>query len=292
MARGESRHIEEHLNGNLQKQDEVQVPTGRVLDDEEPSNTLVFNREQMRLEENINKRLDQALQSKSATEETEVERLLALIEENGSMLFGSGTGKTAVLDRCIRRAVSKGANVLVALPTGAQGARMRQKHPRGHGHVPWHLHVPQAIDGSNGRTFQQTQGNVAGSRKSPLPYICWAHAAELGASSIWRQDQAGDPLLAKLHFLKKNKPMGTEGQKFIRDLCRNHKAWSGHHQPTNLDIQDLLRKTENKTTIITCTKRAAALVNRFAVELLFEVIGADIMGEVPTDYEGNQDNYD
>eukprot|EP00971_Amphidinium_carterae_P145409 2881438-Amphidinium_carterae.1 len=35
-----------------------------------------------------------------------------------------GSGKTVVLDRCIRRAVRSSARVLVALPTGAQRARM------------------------------------------------------------------------------------------------------------------------------------------------------------------------
>ena len=106
-----------------------------------------------------------------------------------------------------------------------------------------------------------------------------------------RGRQSCDPLLAKLAYLRKNRPMGAEGDRFVRDVCRKHKAWSGHHEPTNLDIEDLLQKTGNATTVITCTRKGAAWVNQLAVEVLFELPGAAKLGTVPADFESNPENY-
>ena len=62
----------------------------------------------------------------------EVEDLEEQAREQGSMLAGlgpPGTGKTKVVNDCIRRWKRKGARILFALPTGQLAARMRQEHP-------------------------------------------------------------------------------------------------------------------------------------------------------------------
>lgn len=65
-----------------------------------------------------------------------------------------------------------------------------------------------------------------------------------------------------------HKPMGADGRRFVNRLCHCRKAWSGHHEPTNLDIEDVLRRTEGRTTFVTCTRRGAARINALAVEVL------------------------
>ena len=59
-----------------------------------------------------------------------------------------------------------------------------------------------------------------------------------------------------------------------------------------MDIQDLFQKTDNGTTVITCTRWGAAHINRLAVEVLFELPGLVKLGSVAADYQSNPDNYD
>ena len=40
-----------------------------------------------------------------------------------------GTGKTTVVDKCVRKCIRQGGCVLFALPTAQQAARVRSKHP-------------------------------------------------------------------------------------------------------------------------------------------------------------------
>ena len=125
--------IQEHLKGNLEKPAEGQAPAKlmRSYFDSEDCD-FQLTPEQKRVADNVNQRVDQALRVREEEDEQEVERLMGVIEEHGSMLavLGEpGTGKTAVLDACIRRAQRKGARVLLAMPTGVQRARMRARHP-------------------------------------------------------------------------------------------------------------------------------------------------------------------
>ena len=266
-------------------------------------------------------------------DDAEYDRLAALAEEHGSMVAGMGppgTGKTAVLDRCIRRAQRLGARVLVALPTGVQRARMRQRHPdvdldTCHGAFLFNKLLAEAmgimtcydlivIDEAPQlfeEHFERLDEMWLAAGKAPCVVFAgdpwqlpppdntkrslvhhpqWRFVHQVELRQVWRQGE-GDPLLPKLAFLRKNRPMGAEGARFLRDLCRTRKAWSGHHEPTNLDIEDLLKKTDNATTVITCTRRGAALVNELAVEVLFEQVNSTSLGDIAADWESNPDNY-
>ena len=108
---------------------------------------------------------------------------------------------------------------------------------------------------------------------------------------MWRQE-SGDPLINKLTYLRKNRPTGAEGAAFVRDLCRGHKAWSGHHEPRRHDIAALLERTGGDTTVITCTRKGAALVNDLCSDVLFGEGEAVALGKVAADYESNPGNYD
>ena len=92
--------------------------------------------------------------------------------------------------------------------------------------------------------------------------------------------------------LRISKLEGEAGIRFLHtDICRGHKAWSGHHAPTAVDIEDVLARTQNRTTFITCTKRGAAIINDHTVQVLFRNRRQRLLAQVPGDYEDNQDNH-
>ena len=334
MIAAQDFFIQQHLLGVYTRAEAIAPPLhlGDLLDDKDDE--LQFTAEQAQLENNINRRVDQALRIRMAEDEVEYERLLAIVEEHGSMVAGSGapgTGKTAVLDRCIRRAQRLGARVLIALPTGVQRARMRARHPEAdldtcHGAFLFHRplaeamgvltcydlvvvdEAPQLFEEHFDRLLEMwhAAGKVpcmvfAGDewqlpppdrrKRSLVRHPKWTFVQRIELHRVWRQAD-DDPLLDKLAFLRKQRPTGQEGKLFIRELCRNHKAWSQHHQPTAEDIGSVMDRTEGTTTIITCTRRGASLVNALAVESLFERTGQAILGEIAADFESDPNNFD
>ena len=76
-----------------------------------------------------------------------------------------------------------------------------------------------------------------------------------------------------------------------KKICRGHRAWKTK-DPEAWDIQDLMRKTNMKTTVVTCTRRGAAKVNELARQVLFEDRHKPTIGTIPADYEANEVNYD
>ena len=131
MISAQAGFVQQRLDGRLS-------PRGKVVDppvhpsyfDERPDE-LHFTGQQALLESHINRRVDQALRIRTAGRR-EYERLVGLAEEHCTVVAAvgpPGTGKTAVLDKCIRRAESCGARILIALPTGVQRSRMKQRHP-------------------------------------------------------------------------------------------------------------------------------------------------------------------
>ena len=135
MIKASSWMIGEYLDGRRVRPDVAPAvdPMMRAFFEPAEDEEMVLSPEQLRLEAAINKRVDQAMRVRSLhADDAEMDDLMGLIEEHASMVAGlgpPGCGKTVVLDRCIKRAQDVGARVLVALPTGAQRARTRAKHP-------------------------------------------------------------------------------------------------------------------------------------------------------------------
>ena len=333
MIRAQDFFIQQHLYGNMEASAPLQPARHLALSYFDTDEGLRLTPEQKRVADNVNQRVEQALRIRDGADEAEVERLLGQVEEHGSMvavLGEPGTGKTAVLDMCIRQAQRKGARVLLAMPTGVQRARMKQRHPQAeldtcHGAFLFHKplveamgvmlcydlividEAPQLFEEHFHRLDQMwmAAGKVpclvlAGdewqlpppdnTKQSLVHHPRWRLVYKVELHKVWRQGD-GDPLREKLSYLRKNRPMGAEGAAFIRDLCRGRKAWSGHHEPTNLDIESLLEKAP-QTTVITCTRRGAALINALAMEVLFEFPGQAKLGQVGAAYDNNPDNYD
>ncbi|CAE7038715.1 unnamed protein product [Symbiodinium natans] len=334
MISAQAAFVEQHLDGRLSPPGAVAIPMrpSYVGDD---SDELQFTASQSLLETYIDRRVDQALRIRATADDVEYERLVGLAEEHGSMVAATGppgTGKTAVLDRCIRRAESLGARILIALPTGVQRSRMRQRHPNVdldtcHGAFLFHRPLTEALGIVAAydlivvdEAFQLVEEHferlhqmwvvaarvpclvLAGdewqlpppdrTQRSLACHPRWRFVCKVELHHVWRQD-GGDPLLSKLTYLRKSRPTGREGDSLLRDLCRGHKAWSGHHEPTGDDIKRLLERTDGGgTTVITCTRRGAALVNRLFQAALFPRPTAPALGRVPADYECNPVNYD
>ncbi|WP_422022096.1 hypothetical protein [Pyruvatibacter mobilis] len=113
MIRAQDAFIQQHLSGELERAAQASLPA-RLLrsyfDDKDSG--LRLDPEQKRAADNINQRVDQALRIRDEENEQEMDRLAGLAEEHGSMvavLGQPGTGKTAVVDQCIRRAQRLGA---------------------------------------------------------------------------------------------------------------------------------------------------------------------------------------
>ena len=154
MIKTQHFFIGQHLQGKMEVVPAAAGPQVQLQRSYfETQDGLQLTPEQKCVEDNINQRVDQALRIRDETDDRELERLQALAEEHGSpvaVLGAPGTGKTAVLDQCIRRAQNKGARVLLAMPTGVQRpdeAAALSSRPR---YLSRGFAAPQAIGGGHG----------------------------------------------------------------------------------------------------------------------------------------------
>ena len=132
MLRAQDAFIQQYLRGELEAPARAAAPRLMQSYFDDPESELRLSPEQRRAADNVDQRVDQALRIREVTDDQELDRLLGLVEEHGSMvavLGEPGAGKTAVVDRCVRRAQRLGARILIALPTGVQRSRMKQRHP-------------------------------------------------------------------------------------------------------------------------------------------------------------------
>ena len=306
---------------------DISKPTSRVADLKRPR----FNRGQALLESYALERLDmvEALYAAENKPE-EFDAAASKLEELNRPLLclgGPGTGKTFVADYLIGLAVRKGFKVCYALPTGALACRMRQKHTdicidTCHGAFLFFRPLSEAIASMmeydmvvidevvqlSAEHFGRITAMFKEASKSLLLLLMgddWQLPSIAPDSSAdhphWRLCQqitltevircTCKVLQAKLDFLRYYKPMGQEGKRFVNNLCYEHKAWTGHHKPTNLDIDYVLKKTNGKTTFLTCTGRGAAIINALCVLVLFHNRNKRLLCKLPGDYRDNQENY-
>ena len=113
----------------------------------------------------------------------------------------------------------------------------------------------------------------------------WSMVYQIELHQMWRCKD--NVLKEKLQLLRTAKPSKSQ----LTNICRGHKAWSGHHEPTAWDLQQLYR-SHPRTTIATCTRWAAAKVNDLAIFVLYATRKKRKLETVPVDWEANPDNYD
>jgi hypothetical protein len=262
-----------------------------------------------------------------ARDEEEEERLKkeAVCHHIRAILGAPGTGKTAVVNRAIRKWKSRGARILFALPTGQLASRMRAEHPdvdvdtcagafRFHRELTEALPVLTQYDlvvvDEISMLSEDNWNRIVAMWKAAdmLPVVvCMGDFWQLPGpqkppSSV--QDSPGwklvrttelhkvfrckDPVLAdKLSILRTSIP----SKRAFRKICdQAHRAWTSE-EPTGWDVLELMRRTEYKTTIATCTRRGASIVNNLALNVLFRDRQQEQIAELPFEWDSNMSNF-
>ncbi|CAE7473081.1 Pif1 [Symbiodinium pilosum] len=222
-------------------------------------NGLLTKEDEERLERSICKLLDAAKAAREAPNEAAWEHIVDEAAANSrpqAVIGPPGTGKTTVIDKCVRRCLRQGGRVLFALPTAQQASRVRTKHPEAD------------VDTCAGAFFLYkdsvevmdclTQYDmIAVDEVSQLSqkdfdrivqmYLLWSSPVTSGSSRIelWRCKD--ETLRQKLVALRTAMPT----KQLLKRIALRHKAWSGHREPTAWDLQELYRKVPH-TTIATC----------------------------------------
>ena len=123
--------------------------------------------------------------------------------------------------------------------------------------------------------------SIAGTTAKDSPY--WKHVFKVRFHTCWRAND--DTLLGKVRALRKQVPQ----RRMRNNILRGHKAWNQAGGPTRHDLRQLYRDTNGKTTIVTCTRRAAQEINALSAEVC--VGRRRQLVELPGDYDANMDNY-
>ena len=304
------------------------VPQALQVEKDAPPRNRKQQKLELAINKTVDETLE--LRAAAIENEARHDELAAEMAENNQILICTGPpgcGKSFVADLCIRRAQVDGARICYALPTGQLAAKARGKHVNieidtCHGAFLPHRPLTEAIALLSlydlcvvDEIFQLTVEhferlhamfeaagrqlclvllgdpmqlpNVEGDPPDNSPK--WQFAQKINLTQVHRCE---DRVLGeKLARLRMNSHTGQAGQDFVAHLCRGHKAWSGHHEPTALGVQKVL-ENHPKTTFITCTRRGAAIINSHAVQVLFEEKDKRPVAEIEADYEDNQENFD
>ena len=287
---------------------------------------LKFNRQQRFLEESIASRVAAVQKARAAEDEAEIEELLADAQRNARPIAGlgpPGTGKTTVVGSCVDKVLTDGGRVLYALPTAQQAARVRARHPEADVDTcaaafylwkqnadermdvleQYDLVVVDEVSQLDAQQFERILQMWAVADKMPalvftgdfwqLPGVNnsqatdspkWKTVFVVDLHEMWRcKDEA---LRKKLHLLRTAAPTAEQ----LADICRGRKAWTHAGDPTAEEIEGVLRKHPD-TTVATCTRRGASIINQLSIQALFKKLRKPILGELGLDWEANPDNY-
>lgn len=327
-VRAHTTFVERYLSGDLAPEDEVDSSSSSDNDGTRVTPRVKLSREQKKLGKAIDKRVELSIRARDADNDEDYEAIIDKANTRQPIIAAlgpPGTGKTKVINDKINYWKRKGARILFALPTGNLAARMRAEHPdidvdTCHGAFLFHRDVSEALPILSqydlvvvDEVSMLSEGNfdhlaAMYSAASKLPCLVligdlWQMPgphnppSKVTDSAAWRWVQihefytiyrCKDPkLAAKLATLRTSIP----SKKVFRKICdREHRAWTTK-LPTAWDILEVMRRTENTTTIATCTKYAAALVNKLSVEVLFDNVKKKPLGKVPFDWDVNPENF-
>ena len=242
------------------------------------------------------------------------------------VLGPAGSGKSTAVQVAIRRAAAAGAHIGIACPTGVLASSYREQFPELdvdtlHGMFLLHLPESQAYETMSGFDFvvidevgqlsQETFERLMrlwdnAERRPALVLVGDFHqlrgmdATRATNSPRWRQVVqrhlrtmrrcACQDLKWKLELLRTAKPSKDQLHKMLRGHRAMPDRGPGYSpEPTNLDMHKMLTETPH-TTFVTVTRRATAVLNNLALEVLFGEVMP--LGTVATDPESNLENYD
>jgi ATP-dependent exoDNAse (exonuclease V) alpha subunit len=293
-----------------------------------PPADLQYDAKQEEFEARAIRLLDDAIAIQTSDDAAVVERLSEKARKHGKALAvmgPPGCGKTTRAKKLIRHAVDHGGKVLCAYPTGQMQSRVRAEL-QAEGlevdldtcHGAFCLHKPEQdvlpiledyalivvdefpqlsrpdferiirIWENSGKTalllflgdFNQLP-SIAGTTAKDSPY--WKHIFKVRFHTCWRAND--DFLLRKIRALRKQVPT----RRMRNTILRGHKAWNQAGGPTKQDLRKLYRDTNGKTTIVTCTRKAAHQINAMCAEVC--VGRRHQLVELPGDYDANMENY-
>ena len=287
---------------------------------------IKFEDQQLLFFNAIQTRVARSLAAQRATDDAVLDEALSRLRDlsNRPLVCSGkpGTGKTTVALDCARRALSDGAEVLIASPTARMASRTRQRLGEHEGLVvetfaaAFQLHVPEpeASYVLCGYTLVIVdEYSQLGQADFERILRLWGMADRVPAlvflgdkyqlpgvdpqrpweSAAWKSCQTME--LVKIHrsrdpaFLETlallRSSMPTKAQ--LNHICRGRKAWSGD-APSAEDMARLLREYP-QATHVAATRRGVAEVNRLALQALYA--GAAPVAHLPGTYEDNPDNY-
>ena len=241
------------------------------------------------------------------------------------VLGPAGSGKSTAVKVAIQKATEGGAHIGIACPTGVLASSYREEFPdldvdTLHGMFLLHLTKEQAYETMSpfdlividevGQLSRETFEKLMwlwdnADRRPALVFVGDFHqlrgmdATRAADSPRWRQvvqrhlrtmRRCQCPELQwKLELLRSSKPSKEQ----LLRLLRGHRAMPDRGpgyspEPTNLDVEGMLRDTPN-TTFVTITRRAAAVLNELSLEALFGDAQPEAVAK--GDPEDNLDNY-
>ena len=322
------RHlVEQYLAGHIVKGDAVGAR--RSLEEAgfpAPEDGLQLNRQQQLLRDSILQPAAQAAAARAAQDADELDDLRERAAKNARPIAGlgpPGTGKTTVLNSCVDAILEGGGRVLYALPTAQLAARVRSRHPtadvdtcaaafwlwkeRADEHLDalaqYDLVVVDEVSQLDAGQFERILQMWEAADKIPalvfagdfwqLPGVSdsqatdspkWRSVFVVNLHEMWR---CKDPALRKkLELLRTAAPTSEQ----LADICRGHKAWTHSGDPTLEEIEEVLRRHPD-TTVVTCTRQKAAVVNQLVIQALFEKMRKPALGN-DLDWEANPSNYE
>ena len=284
---------------------------------------------QQRLKAFVDTSTERAMAAHAAEDDEAYETLLEEAASKNSIMAGlgpGGSGKSFVIHECIRRWEARGARILLAVPTGQLSSEMRAKHPTidvdtCHGAFLFHKELTQALpvlsaydlvvvdevsmltaehfdrlyamwvaaDRLPCMVFLGDFWQLPGPQKPPSKVTgsqAWKHVKEIQFNGMHRCDC---PRLAKkLGALRTSTP----SKKLLKKIADpKHRAWDGD-EPCAWDILQILRETNYETTMVAISRRAADLLNKLAVQVLFTDRHQKPLAQVPLDWETAPENYE
>ena len=328
LVRAQRHLVGQYLLGELARED-VRGGDGDRAAEPEPEDRFALSAAQRALARCVDVNVRRSLEAREAADDDLVDSLqLEAFDKNKILaaLGPPGTGKTLVLNRCIRRWQARGARILFALPTGQLAAEMRRKHPdvdvdTCRGAFLFHKEISQAlpllsaydlvvVDEVSMLTAEHFDRLVAmwqaadrlpclvflgdfwqlpGPQKPPSKVTdspAWRNVTEINFSVVYRCED--HKLRRKLSALRTAVP----SVKLLAKIAdRAHRAWEGS-EPDAWDVLSVLRKTDYKTTMVTCTRKGALLLNELAAKVLFEDRHQEPLAELPLDWEADPANFD
>ena len=196
-------------------------------------------------------------------------------------------------------------------------------------YVPWRFLVPQTADGvfgaydgvrsdSDRRSLPVGRGalralapDVAGGRSGALPRLGRRRVAAATASSHaavpcasngnsstrWSCTTFGVRTTATRFWVSscssaRTARPGRMAQECFATCVVGIRLGVAITNPPRRTSSASFQRTDNDTTVITCTRRGAALVNQLCLEVLYIQPAVPLLGRVLADYECNPVNYD